>query len=958
MLRKFLPAFAFLTSLFSHSAAWAVNKADNATNLNQGASWVGGTAPGTFDVAQWTNTFSAASAATPLSLGGNVTWGGITITNPGGDVTIGTGNTLTLGFSSISGHSINMSSAAQNLTIRSGLTLLSGSSQSWNIAAGRTLTLSDGTFTRGTGTTLNIQGSGTITTTNITNVQGIMGAWATIGTGASIRYATVDGSNTIVAFTSGTAVATADLITDAAGQMNYDLAAGGAFGSGVSFNTVRYAGGAASVTGDFSANGILNAGTGALSFNGSIVIGSSRDLTLHAATGDISVTGNISNSSGGASTLTKTGANTVYLSGSNGYTGMTVINNGVLDVGNLSNGSLGSGGLLINGNGILQGYGTFTRAFSSNGTPGTNQVAGQNGGFAARGGELILNFGGNATPTAIALNGSGYIFGNDFRFGSATANNKVVVLNPIVINSAGRRTITVVAGTGGDSAELRGVISNGGVGFSPSGITKNGTGLLILSAANTYTGVTQISAGTLSIGTMTDGGLASNLGAASNAASNLVLDGGTLRYTGATTSTDRSFTITAAKTGTIEVSTAATNLTLTGSTTATTGGLIKSGPGTLTMTGAMLHTGQNSITGGVLDIGPMANLGSGGLIFTNNAILQGNGTLNRTFSSSASPAAGQLSGQTGGFAARGGDLILNLGTNISLNTALYIFGTNFIFGSATADSKVELTSNINLNSANNDRTITVNSGVGGDYTVLSGVISGSTSGLRKEGTGLLTLTGANTYARMTSINSGTLLANYVGANAAASSTGASPVIVAAAGTLGGFGRVGTGSTLVTVNGRLSPGDTTLADTRDILTISGSLTLGNTAITQLEVASLTDHDKVNVTDNVTLDGLIHVDFTGFSSANFANDFTLDLFDWGNLNASGFTVGDGNNGDLRFLNIDYGTHSGTWDFSQFLTTGLNGGSITWNVVAIPEPSRMLLVVVGLSVAFLRRRRPSMR
>ncbi|SKB00647.1 PEP-CTERM protein-sorting domain-containing protein [Prosthecobacter debontii] len=954
MIRISLLPYSLLACVIFPMTARAVNKADNTTNLNQGASWSGGTAPGVFDVAQWTSAFSATSAATPLLLGGNVTWGGITITNPGGDVLIGTGNTLTLGFSSPSGHSINMSSATQNLTIQSGLTLLSGSSQSWNIASGRTLTLSDGTFTRGTGATLNIQGTGTITTTNISNVQGIIGPWVTMGTGASIRYATVDGSNHIIAYTAGTAAATANLITDATGTVNYDLAAGGALGAGASFNTVRYIGAAASVTGDFSAKGILNAGTGALSFSGNVVIGGSRDLTLHAATGDITLTGNIANNSGGASTLTKTGANTVYLTGSNSYTGMTVINNGVLDVGNLSNGSLGSGGLLINGNGTLQGYGTFTRSFSSNVTPGTNQVAGQNGGFAARGGELILNFGGNATPSSIALNGSGYIFGNDFRFGSATADNKVVVLNPIVINSAGRRNITVISGVGGDSAELRGVLSNGGVGLSPSGITKSGTGLLILSAANTYTGVTQIAAGTLSIDSIADGGVVSNLGASSNAASNLVFDGGTLRYTGATASTDRSFTINAAKTATIEVTTAATNLTITGSTTATTGGLTKSGAGTLTLTGAMLHTGQNNITGGILDIGPMTNLGSGGLTFTNSAILQGNGTLNRTFSSNATPTAGQLSGQTGGFAARGGDLTLNLGSSIGLNTALYIFGTNFIFGSPTADSKVELTSDINLNSSNSDRVVTVNSGVGGDYAVLSGAISGATSGLRKEGMGLLTLTGANTYARITSVNGGTLLANYTGTVTTASSTGVGPVTVAAAGTLGGFGRVGTGSTLVTVNGRLSPGDTTLTDTRDTLTISGSLTLGSAATTQLEVASLSDHDKVVVTDTVTLDGIVNVDFTGFSSSNFSSNFTLDLFDWANLVSSGFTVGNGASGDLRFLNLDYGANVGTWDFSEFLSTGLNGGSISWNVVAVPEPTRVLFLVSGLGLVFLRRRR----
>ena len=50
--------------------------------------------------------------------------------------------------------------------------------------------------------------------------------------------------------------------------------------------------------------------------------------------------------------------------------------------------------------------------------------------------------------------------------------------------------------------------------------------------ANAYTGVTTISGGTLSVGTLANGGSASDIGAASSSATNLVLNGGTLQYTG------------------------------------------------------------------------------------------------------------------------------------------------------------------------------------------------------------------------------------------------------------------------------------------------------------------------------------------------------------------------------------------------------------------------------------------
>lgn len=934
-------------------AALGVDKANNTTNLNSGASWTGGSTPNAFNTAQWTNTFSAGSAATPLLLGGNVTWGGITILDPGGAVTIGAGNTMTL-----SGSGINMGAATQNLTIQSGISLLTGSNQVWNVVTGRTLTLNTGTLTRQAGAGLNVQGSGTITTTNISNVNGLVGPWATVGSGATLRFATVNGSNQLVGFTTGTAAATAAEVTDTTGTVNYDLAAGGAL-VGTSFNTVRYTGAAAVVTGGFSSNGLLNVGSGEIQFSGGVTVGSSRDLVLHAETAALRLTGDIVDNAGGASTLTKSGPDTVYLTGSNSYTGMTTINEGVLDVGTISNGSLGAGGLLMNGNGILQGNGTFTYAVGGDNTPGSGEVAAQNGGFAARGGELIVNFGGNATPSSIALNGSGYIFGNDFRFGSSTADSAVVVLNPIVINTNGKRAVTVTQGVGGDSAELRGVLSDGGASFSPSGINKNGNGLLILSANNTFTGGLQINDGTVSISTVADGGLNSNLGASSNAASNLIFNGGGLRYTGATGSTDRSFTINAGKTATIEVTSASAKLTISGNTTATSGALTKTGAGTLSLPGAMLNTGMTSIQGGILDVGDVSTLGTGGLLISNGSLLQGYGslTLSVTGNGLGTPTAGQVASQNGGFAAKGGTLTVNLGTSIGLNTSLYVFGNNLIFGSPEADSKVVVTSNINLNASNSNRTVTVNAGAGGDSAELTGNLtenSGGNSGLTKNGDGFLALSGTNTYTRGTTVNAGSLFANYTGGNAAASSTGTGDLTIAAAATLGGFGKVGTGGSLVTVNGALSPGDVRLLDTRDTLTVDGNLLMAAASMTKLEVASLADFDKVAVTGLVTLDGTLNVDFAGFDSLNFASNFTLDVYDWSDLIATGFTLGDGSSGDLQLVNVDYGGHTGAWDLSQFLNTDSSGGTISWNATVVPEPSRVLFLLLGLGVVLGRRRR----
>jgi len=126
----------------------------NNTNqsLSNGSDWVGGVVPGSSVIAEWDSTRTSADAN---GLGGNLSWVGITILNPGGAVDLGTGSTLTLGSSGI-----DMSGATVNLSYEGTLAL--GADQTWNLASGRTLTFSGGGCQIGGAFNLTLAGAGTV----------------------------------------------------------------------------------------------------------------------------------------------------------------------------------------------------------------------------------------------------------------------------------------------------------------------------------------------------------------------------------------------------------------------------------------------------------------------------------------------------------------------------------------------------------------------------------------------------------------------------------------------------------------------------------------------------------------------------------------------------------------------------------------------------------------------------
>jgi fibronectin-binding autotransporter adhesin len=242
-----------------------------------------------------------------------------------------------------------------------------------------------------------------------------------------------------------------------------------------------------------------------------------------------------------------------------------------------SSGVLNSSSLVLG----LSGAGVFTQ------TGGTNNCLGGVvfGGYAGSSGTLNLNGG-----LLNLANGMGVAAGQgQFNFGGGTlaAISNIAVPMPITLTGIG--TIA----TNGNSATFSGQISGAG------GLicTDSGGGLLIISASNNYTGGTQITSGSVQIGS------SSALGTGALAA-----NGGTLDLSGFGV-TVSSFSGAAGTVTNNGAMLAALTASQTGTTTF--GGTIKDGAaktalvmsggtGTLTLTGTNTYTGGTTVSSGTL----------------------------------------------------------------------------------------------------------------------------------------------------------------------------------------------------------------------------------------------------------------------------------------------------------------------------------------------------------------------
>ncbi|MBV8176224.1 MAG: autotransporter-associated beta strand repeat-containing protein, partial [Verrucomicrobia bacterium] len=292
----------------------------------------------------------------------------------------------------------------------------------------------------------------------------------------------------------------------------------------------------------------------------------------------------------GTGTLTMAGTGTLTIESANTYTGGTIISAGTVQLG--AGGTIGSitGNVLDNGTLAFDRSDTVTFSGVISGTGGVTQIGG---------GTTILT--GSNT-----YSGSTTISSGTLQAGSATGfspNSAFIVNATLDLNGfsntigslAGSGTVlnnggapaTLTVGNNNTNTTFAGVLANG---TSVLQLTKSGTGVLTLTGANTYTGGTTISSGTLQLGNGgTTGSIAGN-----------VTNNGVLAF-------DRSDSVTF------------------GGVISGTGNVVQMGAGTLTLPGTNTYTGTTSVNAGSLIVN--GSIASALTVVNPGGFLGGHGTI-------------------------------------------------------------------------------------------------------------------------------------------------------------------------------------------------------------------------------------------------------------------------------------------------------------------------------------------
>lgn len=303
-------------------------------------------------------------------------------------------------------------------------------------------------------------------------------------------------------------------------------------------------------------------GAGAVSLNVHLLLnGAAPVISVDAGSAGLTLGGVVS----GANGFTKSGGGTLVFTGveANDYSGQASVTEGTLVLDKDSGVTAITGDLVVG-----DGSGTDTVRLQS-----LEQIADD--------ADLTLNSSGvldlgGQTETLGGLNGTGRI------------------------TNSSTSAATLAVGAGDESSSFSGLIEDGTGTLS---LVKTGDGTLTLSGSHTFSGSLAVLAGKLSVAAVNNADVTGVFGSSTQA---ILLGGsgktGTLQYTGASASTDRDFSLASGGTGVIEITSSATELTLSG-TISGAGDFAKIGPGTLILAVANDYTGSTFIEQGEVVIG-------------------------------------------------------------------------------------------------------------------------------------------------------------------------------------------------------------------------------------------------------------------------------------------------------------------------------------------------------------------
>jgi autotransporter-associated beta strand protein len=913
-----------------------------------------------------------AGTAGTVTLGSAITVGNITLSPPfAGLYTIDTG---TFGLTINSGITAN-----ESATILSGVggSVILGANNSWSVASGKTLTVSSVIADGGNYYSLTKSGSGTLVLAGANNYSGgtiinagtlQAGSASAIQGNLAINAGTLDlnGNNaTIGTLALGGAAGTTATITTGTGTLT--------LGGNVTFDATSNPNGA-------TISGLLALGGATRTFT----VGDSTATT--GSTADLTVLAPISGSGVG---LTKEGAGVLALAGANTFTGPVTLNAGVLAASQSAD-ALGTGAatLTLNG-GTLALVNDTPIAFGRNTTVAGNVTILSDratAGTAVTHSLGTLSIGAN-TLTISQIGTAG---------GTGTSADMGLTFGTVTMT--GNAVFNVVNVGSGNTATLGGVNESGG----SYGLTKSGSGILIINAAGNYSGKTTISGGTLSINSIGNvGGGNSALGNPATVANGTISIGsgatsGTLTFTGgAGATTDRVIdlagttgdaTINANQTAGILKFTSDITATGAGDKTLTLGGtstsdnefagiildnssgnitqVLKAGAGKWILSGANTYRDNTTIDQGTLQIISIGNVNGGATSVGNpNSVSNGRirfggdgntGTLIYTGGGNSTDRTIQIgdTGTTASSTDTGGATILNNGTGPLTFTATAFNAAES--GVIASSARVLTLGGTYTGGANTIQGVIINNTVGGSGT---GAVA-----LNKQDASIWTLAGANTFSGGVTISAGTLNINNAGSGT--SSAIGTGTLTITGGTIDNT--TGSAITLSTANPVAFNGDFTFGGTKSLnlgggavamgasrtITLNGTgttLTFGTLSHTAA-TAALTVNDSG--TGNKLVLGGVNLAFDGTSrtrtySGSGAIDITGEVANGGTATASALTY----SGTSTLTLSGNNTYGGTTTINEGVVVANHAnalGTIVGNTVVAGSGANSQLQLVGLSYA----------